>query len=61
MIFFPGFFINNTTGIFASEPERFNIVFGNMTMLLITGFLALTSMIWLNLDRYRGKIKITWQ
>jgi hypothetical protein len=50
MIFFSGFYINNTTEEFASEPERFNIVFGNLTMVLITGFCAISSLIWLNLD-----------
>ncbi len=48
IIFFSGFYINNATEKFASEPERFNIVFGNLTMVLITGFFALTSLIWLN-------------
>lgn len=51
MIFFSGFYINNSTEKFASEPERFNIVFGNLTMVLITGFLALASLIWLNMKR----------
>jgi hypothetical protein len=50
MIFFSGFYINNSIDKFASEPERFNIVFGNMTMVLITGLLATISMIWLNMS-----------
>ena len=53
MIFFSGFYINNTTEKFASEPERFNIVFGNLTMVMITGLLALTSLIWFNINRLR--------
>lgn len=58
MIFFSGFYINNTTNKFAIEPERFNIVFGNLTMVLITGLLALLSLIWLNLNRLRIKRQI---
>ena len=53
MIFFSGFFINNDTNKFASEPERFNIVFGNLTMVLITGLLALASFFWLNIRGLR--------
>jgi membrane protein YdbS with pleckstrin-like domain len=53
MIFFPGFFINQSTEKFANEPERFNIVFGNLTMVLITGLLAVISLIWLNINRLR--------
>ena len=59
MIFFSGFYINNSTDKFASEPERFNIVFGNMTMVLITGLLATISMIWLNMNRLNNKKRIT--
>lgn len=55
MIFFSGFFINNSTQGFASEVERFNIVFGNVMMVLITGFLALISLIWLNKNRLKLK------
>lgn len=51
MIFFSGFYINNSTEKFASEPERFNIVFGNLTMVIITGLLAITSLIWLNINK----------
>ena len=50
LVFFAGFFVNRSTGDFASEPERFNIVFGNLPMLLLTGFLALISVIWLNMN-----------
>jgi hypothetical protein len=53
MIFFSGFFINQLTEKFAGEPERFNIVFGNLTMVLITGILALTFLIWLNINRLK--------
>lgn len=50
MIFFSGFFIHTHTQNFPSEPEVFNIVFGNLTILTATGVLALISMIWLNMD-----------
>ena len=53
MIFFPGFFINQSTEKFACEPERFNIVFGDLKMVLITGLLAATSLIWLNINRLK--------
>lgn len=55
IIFFSGFFINQASEKFAVEPERFNIVFGNMTMVLITGILAVTSLIWLNINRLKIK------
>jgi hypothetical protein len=58
MIFFSGFYINNSTDEFASEPERFNIVLGNLTMVLITGLLATMSMIWLNMNRLNSKRQI---
>mgnify|MGYP000483553539 CR=1 FL=1 len=48
IVFFSGFFINNATGKMASEPECFNIVFGNLTMVLTTGILAIISLIWMN-------------
>jgi hypothetical protein len=54
IIFFSGFYINNATFKLASEPERFNIVFGNLPMVLITGFLALTSLIWLNTNELKN-------
>jgi hypothetical protein len=53
MIFFSGFYINNTTEKFASEPDRFNIVFGNLSMVLITGLIAASSLIWLNIKWLR--------
>lgn len=49
MIFFSGFFIKKGTDYIASEPERFNIVFGNLPMLILTGLLAILSLLWLNL------------
>ena len=55
MIFFSGFYINNSTEKFASEPERFNIVFGNLTMVMITGLLAIISIIWLNMNKLNNK------
>ena len=51
MVFFSGLFIHVQTGKFPDEPEVFNIVFGNLTMLALTGLLALTSIIWLNNDK----------
>ena len=48
LVFFAGFFVNISNGDIASEPERFNIVFGNIVMLLLTGSLALLSLVWLN-------------
>ncbi len=58
LVFFPGFFVNRSTGEFASEPERFNIVFGNMPMLLLTGVLALLSVLWLNVNTGDLRINI---
>lgn len=58
MIFFSGFYINNSTDKFASEPERFNIVFGNLTMVLITGLLATISIIWMNMNRLKNNKQI---
>lgn len=55
MVFFSGLFINAETGKFPSEPEVFNIVFGNLTMLASTGLLALTSIIWLNINKLQKK------
>lgn len=55
MVFFSGLFINVRTGKFPSEPEVFNIVFGNLIMLVLTGLLALISMIWLNIDKFKKK------
>ena len=56
MVFFSGLFINVKTGKFPSEPEVFNIVFGNLTMLAVTGLLALISIIGLNFDQLKMKI-----
>ena len=50
LIFFSGFFVNNSNNRIAMEPERFNIVFDNLVMLVLTGLLALGSLIWLNMD-----------
>ena len=57
LIFFQGYFINQTTEQFAEEPERFNIIFGNMTIMLITGLLAFLSLIWLNFYKLKLRIK----
>jgi hypothetical protein len=51
IVFFSGLFINGKTGKFPGEPEVFNIVFGNLTMLILTGLLASISIIWLNIDK----------
>ena len=56
LIFFPGFFISQSMREFANEPERFNIVFGNMTMVLITGLLATICLVWMNKGRFKTKI-----
>lgn len=53
LVFFQGFFIHRETDHFATVPERFNIVFGNLPMLLITGLLAVISLIWLNYRRFK--------
>ncbi len=53
MVFFSGLFINVKTGKSPGEPEVFNIVFGNITMLALTGLLAVISMIWLNIDKFK--------
>lgn len=50
IVFFSGFFIHVNTNKFPNEPEVFNIVFGNPTILAVTGLLALVSIIWLNTD-----------
>lgn len=55
MVFFSGLFINVETKKFPSESEVFNIVFGNLTMLAVTGLLALISIIWLNNDKFNKK------
>lgn len=48
LIFFPGIFIDRETDRWASEPERFNIVFGQSTMVGVTILLAIAALIWLN-------------
>jgi Type II CAAX prenyl endopeptidase Rce1-like len=48
LVFLSGFFINISNNSFACEPEKFNIVFGNSKMVIITGLLALFSLIWSN-------------
>ncbi len=53
MVFFSGLFINGKTGNFPGEPEVFNIVFGNLTMLISTGLIASISIIWLNIDKLK--------
>lgn len=52
LVFFSGYFINKSTGYIAVEPERFNIVFGNLVMMMITGFIALASLMWLNMNKF---------
>ena len=56
LVFFSGLFITVKTGKFPGEPEVFNIVFGNLTMLAVTGLLALISIIGLNFDQLKMKI-----
>lgn len=50
LIYFPGFFIDSKNGNFASEPEKFNITFGNWPMFFLTLLLAILSLFWLNKD-----------
>ncbi len=59
IIFFSGFYINSITDQFASEPETFNLIFGNRIMVLITGMLALMALIWLNKKRLVSNIQKT--
>lgn len=49
LVFFSGFFINNSSNKMPTEPETFNIVFGNWLMLLITGSVAIAMIIWMNM------------
>ncbi len=51
LIFFAGLYVDVTSGTFAAEPEKFNIVFGNWLMLGLTGTLAFISVLSLNSDR----------
>jgi hypothetical protein len=54
LIFYAGFIINMHTNMFPSEPEIFNIIFGNTTMLLLSGLLAVGSLIWLNTNKLKN-------
>jgi hypothetical protein len=47
LIFFPGFYISPNAE-FISEPEKFNLVFGNWPMFILTLIFALLSVFWLN-------------
>ncbi|KQC14342.1 MAG: hypothetical protein APR63_05755 [Desulfuromonas sp. SDB] len=49
-VFLPGFFINKSTGEIANEPQRFNIVFGNYPMLILTGILAIASLVYMKIS-----------
>lgn len=53
-IFFAGLYVDVASGTFASEPDKFNIVFGNWLMLGLTGTLAFASLLWLNVDRLKN-------
>jgi hypothetical protein len=53
LIFFAGFYVHNVNQSFASEPEKFNIVFGNPLMVFFCGSLALLSLLWLNSRNFR--------
>jgi len=55
LIFFSGFFVSITNNRIAMEPEEFNIVFDNLSMPIITGSLALGSLIWLNINELRKR------
>lgn len=48
LVFLSGFFVNTSNNSLACESEKFNIVFGNSKMLIMTGLLALFSLIWSN-------------
>ena len=50
LVFLPGFFINKSTGEIANEPQRFNIVFGNYPMLILTGILAVASLVYMKIS-----------
>ena len=41
LIFFPGLYVNRSTNNLANEPERFNIVFGNLSMTVATSILTI--------------------
>ena len=48
LVFLSGFFVNLSNNSIACEPEKFNAVFGNSKMVIITGLLVLISLIWSN-------------
>jgi len=48
LVFLSGFFVNISNNSMACEPEKFNIVFGNLKMVIITGLSALILLIWSN-------------
>lgn len=48
LVFFPGYYIHHTTHTMAAEPDKFNLVFGNHTMMILTGIFAVVSLIWMN-------------
>ncbi len=50
-VFYAGFIVDPITNIFPREPEAFNIIFGNLIMLLLSGLLAVASLIWLNTNK----------
>ena len=52
-IFYAGFILNPVTKVFPSEPEKFNIVFGNSIMFWFTAVLAALSLVWLNFNQLR--------
>lgn len=59
IIFFSGFFIDKQSQLVISEPEKFNLVFGNLSMLLLTALLAFLSVIWLNLSGFKKVLETT--
>lgn len=48
LIFFAGLYVHDINQTFATEPEKFNLVFGNPFMVIVCGTLALVSLLWLN-------------
>lgn len=59
LIFFPGFFIDKATGNLASEPEKFNVAFGNRPMFFLTLALAILSVIWLIANNCKRKLSFS--
>ena len=51
LVYITGFYVNIDISYIAREPERFNVVFGNIPMVILTGFLAIKALIWLNYNR----------